>query len=210
MTGQNLDFSNKIKDLFSKRGSDNSPFVEKVILALQSKMRDYNSKNLDKQLALSQVKEVYKRGINDAIRLDKPIGLWAMARLNLFFRLAKGGQVPYSYEKADRDILDNGSFHIDDGTREDVTFSYEQIAESKFDLENFGLDFDEDYSFIDLEEYTEANFPKVIKEDKEDIPKYKEKVEEKEKKKAVKKINEDQKKKDKDSKKLKESDNEHY
>ena len=59
----------------------------------------------------------------------------------------------------------------------------------------FNLNIDEDYSFIDLEEYTEANFPKVLKESdiikddalkNEEPSKFKSEKDEKEKKKNKK------------------------
>ena len=209
MTGQNLDFSKKIKNLFAQQESPKGSFVENIISALQLKLEDYNSRNPQNKVNLHQVKEVYKRGVNDAIRLEKPIGLWAMARLNLFFKYARGSSVPYIYEKLDRDLIDSDSFYIDDGVREDIEFSYEQISESKFEIENLYLDFDEDYSFVNLEEYSEANFPKVVTEKKEDLPKYKVKEEE-----DPEKIEKDEakkkKKEDKKLPKLKESGNKHY
>jgi len=197
MTGHNLDFSDKIKDFFSRDNPEEMTFVDKVMGALRLKLDDYNARNPSHKLSMGQVKEVYKRGVNDGIRLEKPVGLWAMSRLNLFFKYAKGSNVSYSYEKLDRDIIDTGAFYIDDGIREDILFSYEQIAEAKFDLENFSLDFNEDYSFVDLEEYTEAEFPKVLETKDEDLPKYKAKKEEDpekvEKEEAKKKKKEDEK-----------------
>ena len=210
MTGQNLDFSKKIKNLFSSKGAPKGSFIDNIILALHSKLSDHNSKNPGSKVNLSQVKEVYKRGVNDAIKLEKPIGLWAMARLNLFLKYAKGSSVPYEYEKLDRDLINPSSFHIDDEVREDVVFSYEQIAESRFEIESFGLDSEEDYSFVDLDEYSEANFPEVLEvEQEEELPKYKKKEDE-----DPEKIEKEEKKKadeeNKELPELKDSDNKYY
>ena len=218
MTGHNLDFSDKIKDFFSQENPEEMTFVEKVMGALRLKLDDYNSRNPGHKLSMGQVKEVYKRGINDGVRLEKPIGLWAMARLNLFLKYAKGSSVSYSYEKLDRDIIDTGAFYIDDGIREDILFSYEQIAEAKFDLENFSLDFNEDYSFVDLEEYAEADFPTVLKKNDivtdeslkdEDLPEYQIKKEE-DPQKVEKEEAKKKKKEDENLPKLKDSGNKYY
>ena len=175
MSGHSIDFSDKIKNLFTKDVEEKISFAKKVISALNSKVADHNNRNPEHKVTLSQAKEAYRRGANDAIRLDQPIGIWSMARLNLFFKLAKGSSVPYSYEKLDRDILNAGGFYIDDGLREDISLSYEQISESKLDLETFNLysvNENQDFSFLDFEEYFEANFPKELKEEKsEETPK---------------------------------------
>jgi hypothetical protein len=174
MSGYNIDFSSKVKNLFAKDIEEKLSFAEKVVSAVKSKVEDHNSKNPNNKIKLSQAKEAYRRGANDAVRLSQPIGIWSMARLNLFLRLAKGASVPYSYQKLDRDILNTGGFYIDDGVREDISFSYEQVAESKFDLESFNIDSindNQDFSFLDFEEYFEANFPKELKEEKDPPPK---------------------------------------
>jgi hypothetical protein len=212
MTGQNLDFSEKIKNLFSSKGAPKGSFIDNIILALHSKLNDHNEKNPGSKVSLAQIKEVYKRGVNDAIKLEKPMGLWAMARLNLFLKYAKGSSVPYEYEKLDRDLLNPSSFHIDNEVGEDIIFSYEQISESRFEIESFGLDSEEDYSFVDLDEYSEANFPEVLEvevEEEKELPKYKKKEDE-----DPEKIEKEEKKKadeeNKELPELKDSDNKYY
>lgn len=164
MTENNIDFSSDIKDFFqSLKKESNASFAEKIIDFLSFKTLDYNNKNPNFKISLSQIKEVYKRGVSDAIRLEKPIGLWAAARVNLFLKMARGSVIPSSYKKLDRDIINDYSFFIDDGIRDDVIFNYEQISEARFELENFNLHKDQDYSFVELEEYTDASFPKVLK-----------------------------------------------
>ena len=200
MTEKSIDFSSKIKNVFQPQENISAQFVDRVISFLSTKVKDHNEKYPNYKISLSQVKEVYKRGVSDAIRLEKPLGLWAIARINMFCKFATGSTAPTSYKKLDRDIIDDQSFFIDDGVRDDVIFTYEQISESKFELESFNLNIDEDYGFVDLEEYAEANFPKVLEESKiikddalkkEEPSKYKEEEEEKEKakkKKALDKV----------------------
>src|SRR5210317_1278353 len=124
MASTHIDFSSKIKDLnLEAQDQSSSTFVEKVISFLSAKVSDHNSKNLNSKVSLSQIKEVYKRGVSDAIRLEKPIGLWAAARVNLFLKMARGSVIPSSYKKLDRDIINDYSFFIDDGIRDDVIFN---------------------------------------------------------------------------------------
>jgi hypothetical protein len=194
MASTHIDFSSKIKDLnLEAQDQSSSTFVEKVISFLSAKISDHNSKNLNSKVSLSQIKEVYKRGVSDAIRLEKPIGLWAIARVNMFFKLSKNcSSVSVAYKKLDKDIINDQSFFIDDGIRDDVIFTYEQISEARFESESFNLNLNQDHSFVDLEEYAEANFPKVLKESeiikdealkKPNTPKYKKEEEEKDKEK---------------------------
>jgi hypothetical protein len=161
MTRKNIDFSSNLRSLYSSKVPASQDFVEGVVDLLKAKVVDYNNRNLSGKVNLPQLKEVYKRGIHDAIRLDKPIGFWAIARVNMFLRYAKGAKVEYSYKKLDRDILNDPSFFIDDGVRDDIIFTYEQVSEAKFEVESFNLiNYDENYDFVDLEEFSKDSFPK--------------------------------------------------
>lgn len=191
MTGKDIDFSSKVQNVFAQNKSIAAKFVDRVISFLDTKVQDHNNKYPTSKISINQVKEVYKRGVGDAIRLEKPVGLWAIARVNMFCKFVKGSSVPTSYKKLDRDIINDQTFFIDDGIRDDIIFTYEQISESKFESESFNLNTEEDYSFVDLEEYSEANFPKVLKESdivkdaalqKEKVSKYKNDEEEEKKK----------------------------
>ena len=197
MTVRDIDFSSKIKSVFKSNENISTKFVDRIISFLETKVKDHNGKFPKNKISLSQVKEVYKRGVGDGIRLEKPVGLWAIARINMFCKMAKQSTVPSSYKKLDRDIINDQSFFIDDGFKDDVIFSYEQISESKFESESFNLNTDEDYTFVDLEEYAEANFPKVLKESdiiKDDVlkneepSKFKSEEDEEEKKKKKKSL----------------------
>jgi hypothetical protein len=160
MTRENLDFSSDVRKFFSSKVSFPQDFVEKTIEALKVKLTNHNNQVLERDLSLSQLKEVFKRGVHDALRLDKPIGLWAFARVNMFLKYARGATIEYSYKKLDKDILNDQSFFIDDGVRDDIIFTYEQISEAKFEIESFGLNYKENYDFVDLEEYSKDSFPK--------------------------------------------------
>lgn len=165
MSKKNIDFSSKIKENFNTKASEDTSFIEKFIDFLNYKVKNFNSNNPKNQVSLAQLKEVYKRGVSDAISLDKPIGLWASARVNMFLKMVGGSKISDSYKKLDRDIAQDLSFFIDDGVRDDVIFSYEQVAEARFELESFNLNDMEDFSFVDLDEYNETNFPNINKEE---------------------------------------------
>lgn len=168
-----IDVSDQIKNAFKKENSSYS-FSEKIINMLSIKASEFNSKNPNNKVSVCQLKEAYKRGIHDAIRLEKPFGTWALARVNMFLKSSGSIDIPTSYKKIDGDILNFNGFFIDDGIKDDLIFSYEEISEAKFDKDHFDL-YNGDYSFVDLEEYSKANFPKEMssEEPEEEIKKFK-------------------------------------
>lgn len=170
-----IDISDKIRDSFEKKETSKT-FIDKVFLMFSSKASEFNAKNPNNKVHISELKEAYKRGIHDSIRLEKPHGSWAMARVNMYLKSCASSDVPTFYKKIDGDILKFNGFFIDDGIKEDLIFSYEEISEAKFDMDHFDLH-DGDYSFVDLEEYSNANFPKEIssEEPEEEIKKFKNK-----------------------------------
>ena len=102
-----------------KKGSDkNKPgsagekggkitFSESVIKSLKEKVRKHNEKN-KKKVTLSQLKKVYRRGAGAFSQSHRPgmtRGGWAMARVNMFLKMVRGGKVKDSYRKADSDIM---------------------------------------------------------------------------------------------------------
>ncbi len=159
MAKKDIDFSREIKENFKPISCKEQCFIKDFINFLNYKVEAFNKQAISNKICLTQVKEVYKRGVHDAIKLEKPIGLWAMARVNMFLKMANGSKVSDSYKKLDRDIIKDFSFFIDDGIRDDIIFSFEQISEARFEIESFNLSDLNDYSFVDLEEYAELNFP---------------------------------------------------
>ena len=159
---KNIDASIKIKEKFISNKSPVVDFTQKVISFLKAKTSSYNKNNYNHKVSTHQIKEAYKRGVYDAIRLEKPINLWAIARVNMFLKMAKGSSVPHSYKKLDRDILNDQSFFIDDGVRDDIIFTYEQISEARFESESFNLNFGENFDFIDTEEFFTEEFNKDV------------------------------------------------
>ena len=60
-----------------------------------------------KGVTLGQLKKVYRRGAGAFSSSHRPgmsRGGWAMARVNMFLKMKRGGKVKDSYRKADGDI----------------------------------------------------------------------------------------------------------
>lgn len=103
-----------------KKGSDKNPkgtatkqkagkieFTEAVITSLKNKVKEHNAKS-GKKVKLSQLKAVYRRGAGAFSSSHRPglsRGAWAMARVNMFLKMMRGGQVKQSYRKADSDLV---------------------------------------------------------------------------------------------------------
>ena len=81
-------------------------FSEKVTKSLREKVKNHNAKS-KKKVTLSQLKKVYRRGAGAFSSSHRPgmsRGGWAMARVNMFLKMKRGGKVKDSYRKADGDI----------------------------------------------------------------------------------------------------------
>jgi len=81
-------------------------FSEKVLTSLKNKVKEHNAKH-KKKVTLGQLKKVYRRGAGAFSQSHRPgmtRGGWAMARVNMFLKMKRGGKVKDSYRKADGDI----------------------------------------------------------------------------------------------------------
>ena len=139
-------------------------FSDKVIKALQNKVKEHNSKS-KKKVTLSQLKKVYRRGAGAFSSSHRPgmtRGGWAMARVNTFLKMKRGGKVKDSYRKADQDISKSSTNPIDDGVKEEITFTVEEILEANLDIEKYDLlnececDFEDIFAEEEEEGYQEA------------------------------------------------------
>tara|TARA_R100000234_G_C5003225_1_gene181307 strand:- start:15 stop:746 length:732 start_codon:yes stop_codon:yes gene_type:complete len=91
------------KELVSK---SSITFSEKVTNALKNKVKEHNNK-YSKKVTLGQLKKVYRRGLgafSSSHRPGKSRAQWAMARVNMFLKMVRGGKVKKAYRKADQDI----------------------------------------------------------------------------------------------------------
>jgi hypothetical protein len=95
---------NKPGSAGSKGGS--ITFSESIIKSLKEKVKKHNAKS-KKKVTLGQLKKVYRRGAGAFSTSHRPgmtRGGWAMARVNMFLKMKRGGKVKDSYRKADGDI----------------------------------------------------------------------------------------------------------
>ena len=91
------------KELVSK---SSITFSEKVTNALKNEVKEHNNK-YSKKVTLGQLKKVYRRGLgafSSSHRPGKSRAQWAMARVNMFLKMVRGGKVKKAYRKADQDI----------------------------------------------------------------------------------------------------------
>ena len=81
-------------------------FSEKVVTSLKNKVKEHNDKS-SKKVTLGQLKKIYRRGagaFSSSHRPGKTRGQWAMARVNMFLKMVRGGKVKKSYRAADQDV----------------------------------------------------------------------------------------------------------
>ena len=98
-----------------------SRFSDKIFAILQHKVEDHNEKYSQK-LTLNQLIRVYKRGEKITTSMFTPsvsIAHWAMARVNLFLKLAQERKVNKDYQKRDDDILKGTEFSYAQEQNED-------------------------------------------------------------------------------------------
>lgn len=90
-------------------------FSEKTTTALKNKVAEHNEK-YSKKVTLGQLKKVYRRGagaFSTSHRPGQSRGSWAMARVNMFLKMVRGGKVKKSYRKADQDIAKASEMFFD-------------------------------------------------------------------------------------------------
>ena len=98
--------SSKNKKGSAGKGGPSITFSAKVTQSLKNKVKEHNAKS-KKKVTLSQLKKVYRRGagaFSTSHRPGQSRGSWAMARVNMFLKMKRGGKVKKSYRDADGDI----------------------------------------------------------------------------------------------------------
>lgn len=93
------------KDLV-KESKAKITFSEKVTTSLKNKVKEHNEKS-GKKVTLGMLKKVYRRGagaFSGSHRPGQSRASWAMARVNMFLKMMRGGKVKDAYRKADSDI----------------------------------------------------------------------------------------------------------
>jgi hypothetical protein len=133
-------------------------FSDKVITSLKNKVKEHNEKS-SKKVSLSQLKKVYRRGsgaFSSSHRPGKSRGQWAMARVNTFLKMVRGGKVKESYRAADGDIARGSEdYYVEEIGNAFTDFDELEFGLAKIDLLKAGvseLDMDQDIEDIDYSE----------------------------------------------------------
>lgn len=143
------------KDSASSGESSSITFSEQVTSALKNKVKEHNEK-YDKKVTLSQLKKIYRRGsgaFSSSHRPGKTRGQWAMARVNMFLKMVRGGAVKDSYKKADQDVAEGHDLYYLERDGE----SFWEFQDIEFDLAKLDLIYagievwDQDQEAEDLE-----------------------------------------------------------
>ena len=98
--------SSKNKPGSAGSGGGKITFSESIVKSLKEKVKEHNAKH-SKKVTVGQLKKVYRRGAGAFSSSHRPgmsRGGWAMARVNMFLKMKRGGKVKDSYRKADGDI----------------------------------------------------------------------------------------------------------
>jgi len=135
-----------------------------------------NKKHPSKKVTLSQLKKVYRRGAGAFSQSHRPgqnRGSWAMARVNMFLKMKRGGKVKDSYRKADQDLAsvrqDITELQLEDSINvtvesffdltEELEIDDESFAEAAIDIEFYKLDYDfQDINELYLDDYQPLGF----------------------------------------------------
>lgn len=126
--------------------SDSITFSEKVTLSLKNKVKEHNAK-YKKKVTLSQLKKVYRRGagaFSKSHRPGKTRGQWAMARVNMFLKMVRGGKVKDAYRRADQDVAKGSSIDLD--FFDEILIDESELQAAQEEMEELGiahLDFDD-------------------------------------------------------------------
>ena len=134
-------------------------FSEKVVNSLKNKVKEHNEKH-SKKVTLSQLKKVYRRGagaFSSSHRPGKTRGQWAMARVNMFLKMMRGGKVKKSYRAADQDIAKGSEeYYIEKQGEAFDDFEDIEFNLAKIDLVKAGIEvWDQDQDAEELE-FSEA------------------------------------------------------
>ena len=167
--------SSKNKPGSAGKGGSAITFSAKVVDALKNKVKEHNKKHPTKKVTLSQLKKVYRRGAGAFSQSHRPgmsRGGWAMARVNMFLKMKRGGKVKDSYRKADQDVasirfddlkfedqeLEASNSNIFDLT-DDMIPSEEDFALAAIDIDLYKLDYDfQDVNELYLDDYQPLGF----------------------------------------------------
>lgn len=122
-----------------ERESDAITFSGKVTQSLKNKVKEHNSKS-KRKVTLSQLKKVYRRGagaFSQSHRPGKTRGQWAMARVNMFLKMMRGGKVKDSYRKADQDVAKSSTLSLD--YFDEILMDEDELITAQEELDELGI-----------------------------------------------------------------------
>lgn len=96
-------------------------FSDKILSILQQKVEDHNE-NYSQKVTINQLIRVYKRGETITSFLYSPrvsMAHWAIARVNLFLKVAANRKVNNTYQQDDEDVLKGREFSYAQERKED-------------------------------------------------------------------------------------------
>lgn len=152
------------KDEKSMTSKAEITFSEKVTKALKEKVKSHNAKS-KKKVTLSQLKKVYRRGAGAFSSSHRPgmsRGGWAMARVNMFLKMVRGGKVKESYRKADQDVAKSSYLYTDEGS---FNPTMEDIIEANLDIEKYDIHSECDCDYDEIFAETDEGFEQIIDEE---------------------------------------------
>ena len=133
-------------------------FSEKVVTALKNKVKEHNEKH-SKKVTLSQLKKIYRRGagaFSSSHRPNKTRGQWAMARVNMFLKMMRGGKVKKSYRAADQDVARGSEdYYVEELGRAFVDYEEIDFALARLDFVRMDASSESDQDIEDID-YSEA------------------------------------------------------
>ena len=133
-------------------------FSEKVVTALQNKVKEHNEK-YSKKATLSQLKKIYRRGagaFSSSHRPNKTRGQWAMARVNMFLKMLSGGKVKESYRAADQDVAKGSEeYYLEEDGNAFVDFDELDFALARLDFVKIDASAESNQEIEDID-YSEA------------------------------------------------------
>ena len=158
--------SSKNKSGSAGKGGKSITFSAKVTESLKNKVKEHNAK-YSKKVSLSQLKKIYRRGagaFSSSHRPNKTRGQWAMARVNMFLKMVRGGKVKKSYRAADQDVAKGSEkYYMEDQANVFLDFNEIQLEIAKLDLIQAGLKVSEHNQEAEDLEYSEAEKKKLNK-----------------------------------------------
>ena len=135
----------KIVNKVNKVNDDNNDDV--VVKEVTSKNMNPKNEKHDKKVTLGQLKKIYRRGLGAFSSSHRPgqnRNSWAMARVNMFLKMQRGGKVKDAYRAADQDIARGEELYYEQKP-EDCFWQFDSIDFdlARIDLVKAGVDIEE-------------------------------------------------------------------